>query len=194
MLIGIDLDNTIVCYDAVFADLASEAGLPEEVAAAGKQAIRDHLRRAGREEEWTMMQGLAYGRRMPDAAPFPGVLEFMAQAVGLGYELAVVSHRTRQPILGDPFDLHGAASEWLVRCGADRLARIFLEESQASKAARVRDLGCAVFIDDLSDFLGRSDLPVLMRKILFVPVESGECPGFETVGSWERIANLLLAR
>ena len=44
MLIGIDLDNTIVCYDGVFERLASELELSGHVASAGKQAIRDYLR------------------------------------------------------------------------------------------------------------------------------------------------------
>ena len=102
MLIGIDLDNTIVCYDGVFERLASELELPGHVPSAGKQAIRDYLRQQNREDEWTLMQGKAYGSRMSEAQPFESALEFMACARDRGHELCIVSHRTKQPFLGDP--------------------------------------------------------------------------------------------
>ncbi len=38
-----------------------------------KQAVRDFLRATGREADWTELQGIAYGPRIADAEPFPGV-------------------------------------------------------------------------------------------------------------------------
>ncbi len=92
MLIGLDLDNTIVCYDRVFARLALEAGLPESVVGSGKRAIRDYLREQDREDQWTVMQGKAYGFRMSEAQPFEGILEFMTCARDCGHALCIVSH------------------------------------------------------------------------------------------------------
>ena len=45
-MIGIDFDNTIVCYDDVFARVAVELGLVPPKVATSKTAIRDHLRAA----------------------------------------------------------------------------------------------------------------------------------------------------
>ena len=192
MLIGIDLDNTIVCYDVVFELLASELELPGHVASAGKQAIRDYLRQQNREDEWTLMQGNAYGSRMREAVPFEGVIEFMTGARDRAHKLCIVSHRTKQPFLGDPVDLHAAAREWLRERGIDQFASVFLEETAADKAARINALGCDVFIDDLPEFLGRSDFPDKTRKLHFTPSGAGEPDGPERVAAWEDVARLLL--
>ncbi|NDC63388.1 MAG: hypothetical protein EBZ59_05240, partial [Planctomycetia bacterium] len=104
-MIGIDFDNTIVCYDGVFGRLAVEQGLVPPAAATSKTAIRDHLRALGREDRWTELQGAIYGPRMMDAPPFPGVLEFFAACRAAGTPVAIVSHRTRFPYLGERHDL-----------------------------------------------------------------------------------------
>lgn len=194
MLIGLDLDNTIVCYDAVFARLAAELGLPANVVSAGKKGIRDYLRGKDREEEWTLMQGQAYGSRMSEAKPFEGVLEFVAAAAGAGEEICVVSHRTKVPFLGKPVDLHASALEWLAAQKVDSRARVFLEETAAAKAARIQTLGCDVFIDDLPEFLGRADFPTGTRKLLFVPDTSVQGDGLEVLRGWAQAANLLLKK
>ena len=68
MRIGIDFDNTIVSYDALFHKVAREAGLVPESVAATKVAVRDYLREIGREDDWTKraripMCSLSCGRR-----------------------------------------------------------------------------------------------------------------------------------
>ncbi|MEY3480883.1 MAG: hypothetical protein RIQ71_1658 [Verrucomicrobiota bacterium] len=193
MLIGIDLDNTIVCYDRVFERLAYGLELPRDVASGGKQAIRDFLRRQNREDEWTEMQGKAYGSWIGDAQPFEGVLEFMASARQLDHALCIVSHRTKQPFLGEPVDLHAAAQGWLREHGIDRLASVFLEETAADKAARIHALGCDVFIDDLPEFLSRPDFPVATRKLRFHPAGAAETGETERVSSWAEATKLLLS-
>jgi hypothetical protein len=100
-VIGIDFDNTIVCYDDLFTRVAVELGLVPPEVATSKTAIRDHLRAAGQEDRWTELQGTIYGPRMPDAPPFPGVLEFFAACRAAGVPVAIVSHRTRFPYLGE---------------------------------------------------------------------------------------------
>ena len=49
--IGIDFDNTIVCYDDVFHEVAREQGLIPNDLPANKGAVRDHLRAIGREDD-----------------------------------------------------------------------------------------------------------------------------------------------
>src|SRR5881392_3621645 len=73
MLVGLDFDNTIVCYDRLFHRLATERGLLPHGVAENKGAVRDYLRSIGREDDWTEMQGVGYGPRISDAEPFPGV-------------------------------------------------------------------------------------------------------------------------
>jgi hypothetical protein len=191
MLIGLDLDNTIVCYDRVFATLAKEAGLPAPVCEGGKPAIRSFLRKEGREPEWTMMQGHAYGKRMGMAEPYAGVIDFIGVARSGQHALAIVSHRTLRPFLGEPFDLHAAAEHWLEALGLlDRLD-LFLETSMESKAARITELGCDVFVDDLPEFLSRQDFPAATRRVLFDPSNILVREPIERAVSWLEVSGIV---
>ena len=71
MLVGLDFDNTIVCYDRLFHRLARERGLIPDTVPQTKCAVRDYLRSIDRENDWTEMQGVGYGPRIADAEPFP---------------------------------------------------------------------------------------------------------------------------
>lgn len=195
MLIGLDFDNTIVCYDAVFERLAREKGVPAPVAATGKTAIRDFLRVEGRELEWTIMQGEAYGSHMPEAEVFQGVGEFLSAAAGTGHRIVIVSHRTTKPYAGPDFDLHAAAKDWWgQRDCAGVVSDVFFETTAENKAARISSLRCDVFIDDLWEFLQRPDLPQSIRKIwLDHGGRAAAREGIEKVGSWSEIASTILS-
>lgn len=71
MLLGIDFDNTIVCYDALFHRVCRERGLIPAEVPINKTDVRNYLHQAGREDAWTEMQGYVYGAQMSEASPFP---------------------------------------------------------------------------------------------------------------------------
>ena len=200
-MIGIDFDNTIVCYDEVFGRVAVEQGLVPPHAATSKTAIRDHLRAAGQEDRWTELQGTIYGPRMPDAPPFPGVLDFFHACRAAGLPVAIVSHRTRFPYLGERHDLHAAARDWLARHGFHDPAgiglpidRVFFEETKEAKLARIADVGCTHFIDDLPELLAHPLFPRDVRRILFDPHREHEAvPDVDWLSSWLAAPKLLAA-
>ncbi|NBX30845.1 hypothetical protein EBR04_10470, partial [bacterium] len=199
-MIGIDFDNTIVCYDDVFARVAVELGLVPPEVATSKTAIRDHLRAAGQEDRWTELQGTIYGPRMPDAPPFPGALEFFHACRTAGVPVAIVSHRTRFPYLGERHDLHAAARDWLTRHGFHDPAgiglpadRVFFEETKEAKLARIADVGCTHFIDDLPELLAHPLFPRDVHRILFDPRgEHALIPGIDPASSWGQLGAVLL--
>ena len=199
-MIGIDFDNTIVCYDEVFARVAVELGLVPPEVATSKTAVRDHLRAIGQEDRWTELQGTIYGPRMPDAPPFPGVLEFFRACRLASVPVAIVSHRTRFPYLGDRHDLHAAARDWLARHGFHDPAgiglpadRVFFEETKEAKLARIAEVGCTHFIDDLPELLAHPLFPRDVRRILFDPHgEHAAVPGVDGAASWPQIADTVL--
>jgi len=199
-VIGIDFDNTIVCYDDVFAQVAVELGLVPPEVATSKTAIRDHLRAAGQEDRWTELQGTIYGPRMPDAPPFPGALEFFHACRTAGVPVAIVSHRTRFPYLGERHDLHAAARDWLTRHGFHDPAgiglpadRVFFEETKEAKLARIADVGCTHFIDDLPELLAHPLFPRDVHRILFDPRgEHALIPGIDPASSWGQLGAVLL--
>ena len=202
MLLGLDFDNTIVRYDGLFHRLAIERRLVPVGIPATKQAIRDFLRAAGREDDWTELQGLAYGPRITDAEPFPGVKRFLARCCAAGALVAIISHKTRVPYLGEPHDLHAAAHAFLeshgffATCDTGLSAdHVFLEPTLAGKLARIGNLGCDAFIDDLPEVLTHSAFPDGVRKVLFDPADAhADNPAHTRVSSWAACGDTLLAR
>lgn len=197
--IGLDFDNTLVCYDHVFGRAARDRGMLLAPAAGSKLLVRDALRRDGREEDWILLQGEVYGRRMDDAAAFPGALAFLARARSAGREVFIVSHRTLHPARGPAHDLHQAARAWIARHlreGEEPLVapdRVFLETTREAKIARIASLGCDVFVDDLPEVLLSPAFPERARRILFDPEGShGEgAPGLERLARWGDLWTLL---
>jgi len=61
-LIGVDLDNTLACYDGLFHCAALEEGLIGEGIPASKERIRDSIRLLPDGEQlWTRLQAVVYG-------------------------------------------------------------------------------------------------------------------------------------
>ncbi|MCE9604332.1 MAG: phosphotransferase [Planctomycetia bacterium] len=199
MLIGIDFDNTLVCYDRLFHALALErAWIPADLPAA-KTSVRDYLRSVGREDDWTELQGLAYGPEIQRAELFPGVLDFFREAHRRGIATIVVSHKTRHALRGPKHNLHASALEFLKRQGFFDTAiglteaHVFLEPTKVDKLARIATVGCTHFIDDLPEFLAEPDFPANVRKILFDPQRAfSAVPHRTTIHSWRDAVGLLI--
>jgi hypothetical protein len=187
--IGIDFDNTIVSYDALFHRLATEQGLIPPALAPNKTAVRDYLRSIGQEAQWTALQGIAYGERMDGAAAFPGVFDFIRACLRDGARLSIISHRTQRPIVGEPVDLHAAARAWLDRNGVNDLVgptNIHFELTRKEKVARLREAGCHYFIDDLPEFLSEFDFPPGVERVLFDPAGAHESDErWRKVSAWK---------
>jgi len=200
MLIGVDFDNTIVCYDGLFHRVAVEQRLIPPEIPASKGQVRDYLRQCGKEDAWTQMQGYVYGDRMKEADPFPGVMEFFTRCVRDGVNVCIVSHKTRYPYLGPKYDLHEAAQGWLKSQGfydRDRIGlssdQVFFELTKQEKLERIAKQQCTHFIDDLPEFLGESGFPTGVERILFDPQNHNPTGHpFRYASSWSEIEALIL--
>ena len=113
MRIGIDFDNTIVCYDELFHRFASENGVVPGSLEASKTAVRDHLRATDREQDWIELQGYIYGKQIFQAPSFEGVNQFVSVAEQFGHSICIISHKTNYSNCSDKYDLHQAARTWL---------------------------------------------------------------------------------
>jgi len=195
--LGIDFDNTLICYDALFHRAATEQGLIPPSTPATKDAVRDELRATGREELWTELQGVVYGSRIGEAEPFPGALDFLAEAVRAGVPVSIISHKTRQPYRGTPVDLHAAALGWLEARGCFDASRVGLPRSRVhflltkeEKLAEVARSGCSHFVDDLPEILLSPAFPARTARLLFAPAGAPALAGDSRVTclrSWAEI-------
>ena len=196
--LGVDFDNTIIRYDAVFHRVAREHGLIPDGTPATKEAVREHLRAAGREEDWTALQGEVYGRRLREAEPFPGALDFLADCTRRGVPCSIISHKTRHPYRGPAWDLHAAAQDWLDYMGFFDPARVgmapervhFLETKEA-KLARIQEVGCTHFLDDLPEILLAPGFPSGVRRLLYGASDSPQA-GLQPLPDWAAVAAYFL--
>lgn len=176
LLIGIDFDNTIICYDRVFHKLALESGLIPHDLPARKIFIRNHLRQAGKEELWTEMQGQVYGDKIIEAESYPGVADFLGYCKLKNIPTCIVSHKTKNPYRGPKHDLHDAGYRWLQLKGfldEEKFGlssrRVYFELTKEEKIRRIASLKCTHFIDDLPEILMADGIPGNITKILFDP-------------------------
>lgn len=175
MRIGLDFDNTIVSYDALFHSVAVEQELIPSDTPISKLAVRDHLRRLGQNQTWTELQGYVYGVRMGEAVAYPGAIEFIRAARRFGNEVFIVSHKTRYPFLGPSYDLHDAAAKWIdveLTDGASSLVavdHVFFEPTKEEKIARIGACDCDYFVDDLPEILQMQGFATRTKKLLFDP-------------------------
>ncbi len=193
MKIGIDFDNTIICYDNVFNIVGLEKGLIPNDLPWGKNNVRNYLRAGGNEEEWIKLQGYVYGKRLMNAHPFEGVKDFFSYCKKTSIDCCIVSHKTLHPYRGYHYNLHKSAYQWLKqeRFNCD----IFFELTKEEKIHRISTLGCTHFIDDLPEFLSLPGFSENIVKILFDPLHQYTTNDIDhslkKVQSWEEILNLL---
>jgi FMN phosphatase YigB (HAD superfamily) len=200
MHIGFDFDNTIVSYDALFHKVAKEQALIDDSIPVNKLAVRDYLRATGREDIWTKMQGYVYGARMQEAEAYPGALQVMKKLKNSGHTLTIISHKTRHPYLGKPYDLHVAARRWIENYLCDQAGalisdqHIYFELTKEDKIARIAKSNCDVYIDDLPEILLTLQFPARTRRFLFDPDQHHinlSLPAIKLVSSWAMFETIL---
>jgi hypothetical protein len=178
ILIGIDLDNTLVCYDELFHREAHREGLIDLSTPRSKERIRDAIRLLPQgESKWTRLQAIVYGPRMSGATAFDGSESFLCRCSKLGTKAIIVSHKTHFATLdGKPVDLRQSALAWMrskkffnADWGGLSPADVFFESTRREKIERIRALGCTHFIDDLAEVFAESSFPRDVAKLLFAP-------------------------
>jgi Haloacid dehalogenase-like hydrolase len=173
--LGFDFDNTIVSYDELFHKVALEQGVIHQEVPINKLAVRDYLRQQNQEHIWTEMQGYVYGARMDEAQAFPHALDVLKTLKAKGYTLAIVSHKTKYPYLGNQYDLHAAARRWIENYLCDNgepliaAEHIYFELTKEAKLARITHLQCDLFVDDLPEILLAPQFPNKTQRLLFDP-------------------------
>lgn len=201
MLVGLDFDNTLVCYDEVFHAEALELGLIPASLPRLKNAVRDHIRETAGDLAWQKLQALVYAHRMRQARLKPGAEDFLRRCRERGLGLVVVSHKSETaPMDPEQASLRQASLDFMRAAGFfDAYPQglgfcpedIHFESTRSEKVARINSLGCRFFIDDLPEVLCHPDLAPAVRRVLFsagVPADGS----IELSGLWPEIARHVL--
>ncbi len=177
LMVGVDLDNTIVDYDALLRGLVSERGLVAGSGKTGKKDVRDMVRRMkDGENEWQKLQGALYGPRMGEALPAEGAATFLTACRKQGVCFCIISHKTEYAGRADTgTNLRDAARVWLGKNGffaaegpAMSDGDVWFESTRGEKIARIRSLECTHFIDDLEETFQEESFPDSVEKILYL--------------------------
>ena len=147
----------------------------------------------------TGRQGAVYGTLTSRAPLFPGVVDFFLACRRQGIRVAIVSHKTRHPVIGPNYDLHRAAQEYLRARGfyaSDGMgineADVYFEITKADKLSRIAQLECTHFIDDLPEFLSEPDFPAQVERVLFdLNAYHSESARYRRAASWMEIEQWL---
>ena len=191
-LIGLDFDNTLVNYDGLFHKLAVEKRLIEKSTPMKKTIIRDYLRSIDKEDEFTILQGEVYGKRILEANGSPGMIEALKHISNSGIKMVLVSHKTQFPYKGPKYDLRKAALKWLEakdffnEAGLNwRRDEVHFEASKEDKINKIVKLGCTHYIDDLPEILRM--LPNSIKRIHYDPSNLINTPEFSQFNHWSEL-------
>jgi len=198
--IGIDFDNTIISYDAVFLSAAVARGLVARDFTGTKRAVRDAIRLLpDGENSWQRLQGHVYGQGIAGATMFDGLEGFLRRCRRDGHTVMIVSHKTEYGHF-DParVNLRDAALGWMCDRGffvedgfAISRADVYFEDTRAEKLKRIRTLELTYFIDDLREVLDDADFPPGVGRILFSRDADEPLP-YPAFARWSEIEGALL--
>lgn len=197
MIIGFDFDNTLVEYDALFFEAASNAGLIPNSLAKTKNAVKTHLIENNQEEKFTKLQAFVYGELIKKAHPKKSLIEFLKNLKNAGHELLIISHKTEIPYSGENYNLRGAALSWLQHNdfvgAADSFVNaqnIFFENSLDQKIDQIHARKCDIYFDDLPDVLKKLNKDVI--GYLYDPKNSHELyNGHLRFKDWKQMEGLI---
>jgi len=199
MRIGLDFDNTLVCYDHVFALESNRLGIMPADWTGSKQELKDQLLlHPDGQRLWQTVQGRVYGLGMKQAVMYPGVANFLLRSRLRGDDIFIVSHKTE---FGH-FDstrtpLRQEALMWMESNGffeQDRFGLVkgcvFFAATRYEKVEQIARLNLDTFIDDLEEVFAEEAFPPI-KKVLFNSKAKGRQHDLHC-SNWTEIAQQIL--
>ena len=210
MIIGIDLDNTIIDYRNAFWHTALSTGIFTERdkisfsnnhdQVPNKNEIKNRLiLEEGGNYKWESLQGQVYGQYIHNAGIYPGVANFLLHSKVRGVKVYIISHKTEFGHYDkSQTPLRKAALNFLEQ--KDLLSGdygiqekdIFFFDARRKKVNKVAELNCTYFIDDLPEVFREEGFPENTTEILF-DIQSEHAMNY-TFNSWRGINEFVFNR
>ena len=196
--LGLDFDNTLIVYDALFKKAALEKNLIPNDFPESKNLIRNHLRQRNKEKYFTIIQGEVYGSRISEASQATGMFEALKNIQDVEIELFIVSHKTKTPYEGPKYDLRSAALSWLEKnlffeISGINIPRenVYFESNKENKIKKIETLGCTHFIDDLPEILQMINPNI--KRVLYDPLDNySQKTDFIHLRNWSDLNKMIL--
>ena len=127
-----------------------------------------------------------------------GFSSFSDHCYEVGWKIFIISHKTRDTIIGERFNLHTSALQWLkdnrvygtgIRGAVEG---VFFESTRSDKVSRINQLCCNIIIDDLADVLLHPDLSKEIMKILYDSrANNFSNPDYITATGWDQVCGII---
>ena len=170
MILGIDLDNTIINYEKSFVKNAYKNKLVTNKNKNSTKKIIKKIIEKKSKKEWTKLQGEIYGEKINESILYNGFKKFYNSLVLENIEIIIISHKTKYPIIGKKVNLKSAALNFINTKLKKKLIlnkNIFFENTIEKKIERIKNCKCDYFIDDLKKIYENKNFPNNVVKILF---------------------------
>ncbi len=172
MLIGIDLDNTIINYEYAFKEGLKYLNINFVENLSSKKEIRDYLRRINNGEiHWQKLQGLVYGKLLNQHARlYDGFYRFLWRSSLAGNEIRIISHKTEFGHFDEEkIPLREEALKFLESNSilhTKLVEQVIFKNTFQEKIDEIKNSSFSVFIDDLDEVI--SNIPdAISSKYLF---------------------------
>ena len=157
MIVGIDLDNTIIKYDNAFIEAANFLNIIIPAGITNKIELKKYCNSLNEGELiWQKIQGLAYGKLLlKNAKLYTGVKRFIWRLKNKGHKIKIISHKTKFGHFDEEKNsLREIASEFLknnkiISCESPLVNDVFFLNTRREKVEKIVSEKVEIFIDDL---------------------------------------------
>ena len=189
MIIGIDLDNTIIDHSSNFIVTAEKFGLVKKdfinlCQNFPKTSIKEILKKNiisqknGR-KQWEFLQGQVYGNYLKNSKVFIDFYKFLVLCKINSYRVYIISHKSKFAHQDPKKNLIRKSSKIFLKknyifnnfFGIDE-QNIFFCDSVNKKIEKINQLNCNYFIDDLPKIFNKKKFPKKTKQILFSPISN----------------------
>ena len=161
MIVGIDLDNTIIKYDNAFIAAAKFLNIKIPEGITNKIDLKKYCVTLNEGELiWQKIQGLAYGKLLlKNAKLYNGVKRFIWRLKNKGHEIKIISHKTKFGHFDKEKNLlREIASEFLknnniINCEFPLVNDLFFLNTRNEKVKKILSEKVQIFIDDLKEVI-----------------------------------------
>ena len=161
MIVGIDLDNTIIKYDNAFIEAAKFLNINIPGGGTNKIDLKKYCKSLNEGEIiWQKIQGLAYGKLLlKNAKLYTGVKRFIWRLKNKGHEIKIISHKTKFGHFDEEKNsLREIASEFLknnkiISCDYPLVNDVFFLNTRNEKVEKIVSEKVEIFIDDLKEVI-----------------------------------------
>ena len=198
MIVGIDLDNTIIKYDNAFIEAAKFLNINIPGGETNKIDLKKYCNSLNEGELiWQKIQGLAYGKLLiKNAKLYTGVKRFIWRLKNKGHIIKIISHKTKFGHFDEEKNsLREIASEFLknnkiISYDYPLVNDVFFLNTRNEKVDKIVSEKIEIFIDDLKEVI--FDLKEFSQiKTLHFDENYRGLNSEEIKSDWQQIDNLI---